>query len=420
MTIEKKWRETTLGEVLTLQRGFDLPARDRRPGKVPIVTSAGISGTHAEARIKAPGVVTGRYGTVGQVYFIGEDFWPHNTTLYVKDFKGNDPLFSSYLLRTINFLSCSDKSGVPGVNRNHLHLIKVQIPEPSEQRAIASVLGALDDKIELNRRMNETLEAMARAFFKSWFIDFDPVRAKLNNKIPAGLSDAAAALFPADFQESIVGPIPRGWTVTNLGQEAEFLTGFAFKSETFSESSGIRLARGDNVKEGFFHWDAKSRYWPEITSDLERYRLKIGDVLIGMDGSKVGKNWVRVRRFDLPCLLVQRVARLRARASIGEHFIWLLISDPRFRFHVEAVKTGTSIPHISGSQIRAYDFIRPPVGDNRIFNEFEQLVAPMCEQMDANIEQSQTLAALRDALLPKLLSGELRLTFSQASLNDKH
>jgi len=144
-----------------------------------------------------------------------------------------------------------------------------------------------------------------------------------------------------------------------------------------------------------------------VTPELERYRLQSGDVLIGMDGSKVGKNWVRVRTSDLPCLLVQRVARLRAAESVGEHFLWLLIGGSRFRFHVEAVKTGTSIPHISGAQIKAYSFVRPPIGDNRLFHRFEELVKPLGEQMDTNIEQSRTLAALRDRILPELLSGQL-------------
>lgn len=287
---------------------------------------------------------------------------------------------------------------------------KLPLPPLAEQKAIAAVLGALDDKIELNRRMNATLEAMARALFQSWFVDFDPVRAKLDGRVPSGLDKGTINLFPTHFQETPSGPIPQGWIETDLGQEVDFLTGFAFKSEMFlSCQPGVRLARGDNVKEGAFHWDSKTRYWPEAALELERYRLNIGDVLIGMDGSKVGKNWVRVRGCDLPCLLVQRVARLRASSSVGQHFIWLLISDPRFRFHVEAVKTGTSIPHISGGQIKAYDFIRPPKGDNRLFHRFEELVSPIGQQMDTNIEQTLTLAALRDALLPKLLSGELRL-----------
>ena len=108
------WRELNLGAVVTLQRGFDLPHRRRRPGHVPIVTSSGLGDTHSEFMVTGPGVVTGRYGTIGEVYFIEESFWPLNTTLFVKDFHGNDPLFASYLLRTIDFHSHSGKSGVPG------------------------------------------------------------------------------------------------------------------------------------------------------------------------------------------------------------------------------------------------------------------------------------------------------------------
>src|SRR5689334_17809685 len=116
-----RWNEHELGEVITLQRGFDLPTQDRNAGNVPIVSSSGITGVHNEAKVKGPGVVTGRYGTIGQVFYVKQDFWPLNTTLYVKDFKGNDPLFVSFLLRTIDFEAHSDKSSVPGVNRNHLH-----------------------------------------------------------------------------------------------------------------------------------------------------------------------------------------------------------------------------------------------------------------------------------------------------------
>ena len=169
-----EWREARLGDVVELQRGFDLPSRERRPGRVPVVSSGGVSGTHVEARVQPPGVVTGRYGTLGEVFYLDEPFWPLNTTLFVRDFKGNDPLFVSYLLRTVDFLAYSDKAAVPGVNRNHLHEARVSIPSLQRQRRIAGILGALDDKIELNRRMSETLESTARALFKSWFIDGEP------------------------------------------------------------------------------------------------------------------------------------------------------------------------------------------------------------------------------------------------------
>ncbi len=365
--------------------------------------SAGQNGYHDTARAVGPGIVIGRSGaSFGEVHFSQNDYWPHNTALYVTDFKGNDPYFAFYFLKAIDFSRYNSGSAQPSLNRNFIYPISVRFPPLAEQKRIAHILGTLDDKIELNRRMNATLESMARALFQSWFVDFDPVLRNAGGATPR----PEDSLFPDSFEDSVMGEIPKGWIPTTLGDEADFSTGFAFKSKSFVEDSDVRLARGDNVKEGFFHWDSKARYWPEITPDLERYRLQVGDVLMGMDGSKVGKNWVRVRRCDLPCLLVQRVACLREKNSIGQHYLWILVSDPRFRNYVDAVKTGTSIPHISGGQIKAFDFVRPPASDNHVFKRFEELVAPLGEQIDANIEQSQTLSALRDALLPKLLGGK--------------
>lgn len=142
--MSKGWCKAPLGTFVTFQRGFDLPHRERKLGLVPIVTSSGFGDTHAEARVRGPGVVTGRYGTIGEVFVVNEDFWPLNTTLYVRDFHGNDPFFVAYLLRTIDFHSHSGKSGVPGVNRNDLHEIVVEVPPLPEQRAIANALSDVD------------------------------------------------------------------------------------------------------------------------------------------------------------------------------------------------------------------------------------------------------------------------------------
>jgi len=322
-------------------------------------------------------------------------------------------LYWIFLSKEFNRELVSTASGTKIVHTSpsRIEAYQFKLPPFSEQRAIAQILGALDDKIDLNRRMNETLEAMARAIFKSWFVDFDPVRAKAEGRQPYGMDAETAALFPDGFEDSALGEVPREWVQTTLGEEISFLTGYAFKSEAFSESPlGTRLARGDNVKEGFFHWETKTRFWSTVTDDITEYLLSEGDVLIGMDGSKVGKNWVKVRRCDLPCLLVQRVARLRFNQSIGENFIWLLVSDPRFREYVDAVKTGTSIPHISGGQIKTYKFIRPAQCDQRIFKKFEEMVSPLCRRIDNNYEETLNLVALRDTLLPRLLSGSVDIS----------
>ncbi|MGA7743806.1 MAG: restriction endonuclease subunit S [Polyangia bacterium] len=143
-----EWKTAPLEHAATLQRGFDLPQRLRKQGSFPIVTSSGIEDWHSEAKVQAPGVVTGRYGTIGEVFFVRRDFWPLNTTLYVRDFHGNDPFFISYLLRTIDFHTHSGKSGVPGVNRNDLHQIAVSFPSAlAEQTAIATVLSDMDAEL---------------------------------------------------------------------------------------------------------------------------------------------------------------------------------------------------------------------------------------------------------------------------------
>jgi type I restriction enzyme S subunit len=139
------WREMPLGNVVTFQRGFDLPYRERRPGHNPVVTSAGVTDFHAKSMVEPPGVVTGRYGTIGNLFFIDQPFWPLNTTLYVRDFHGNDPKFIYFLLQMFDFESFSGKSGVPGVNRNDLHKEPVCIPESrAEQNKIANTLSDIE------------------------------------------------------------------------------------------------------------------------------------------------------------------------------------------------------------------------------------------------------------------------------------
>lgn len=198
--MSSEWKTGKLGDFIELKRGYDLPHANRQPGRVPLVSSSGISDFQAESKVKGPGVITGRYGTIGQVYFVAEDYWPLNTTLYVRDFKGNDAKFICYFLKTLNFLAYSDKAAVPGVNRNHLHEASVTLPSHATQKEIAAFLGALDDRITLLRETNTTLEAIAQALFKSWFVDFDPVRAKQEGREPEGMDADTAALFPDNFE----------------------------------------------------------------------------------------------------------------------------------------------------------------------------------------------------------------------------
>ena len=192
------WHTMKMGDFVTLQRGHDLPEAERRPGTVPVMGSAGINGHHDTARAKGPGVTIGRsgVGSMGVVSYSPVDYWPHNTTLYVTDFHGNDERFTYFFLKSLNLRRFDSGSAQSSLNRNYLYPIEIRVPPVVEQKNIAQVLGTLDDKIELNRRMNETLEGMARTIFKSWFVDFDPVRAKAAGRQPSGMDADTAGLFP--------------------------------------------------------------------------------------------------------------------------------------------------------------------------------------------------------------------------------
>ena len=158
--IPENWQVVELGEIITLHRGYDLPSKDRKPGIVPIISSSGMSGTHSEAKVTAPGVVTGRYGTIGEVFYIEQDFWPLNTTLYASEFRRVTPHFVAYLLRTLNFNIFNDKSTVPGVNRNDLHRIKTVLPPPSEQQDIVDILSTHENKLSALKHETILLEEL--------------------------------------------------------------------------------------------------------------------------------------------------------------------------------------------------------------------------------------------------------------------
>ena len=204
------WHPSRLGDVLTLKRGHDLPGSQRQNGDVPVVSSSGITGRHSESKARAPGVVTGRYGTIGEVFYVAEDYWPLNTALYVTDFKGNHTRFVAYLLESVLRNYQSDKAAIPGVNRNVLHELKVRCPDTTIQGRIAGVLSAYDDLIENNRRRMALLEETARQLYREWF-----VRLR----------------FPGHEHTRITNGVPEGWARLPLGDQATLNYGKAPKAE---------------------------------------------------------------------------------------------------------------------------------------------------------------------------------------------
>ena len=197
------WRQVSLGDFAPFSYGKSLPVRRRNPsGRVPVVGSGGIVGYHDSALTDGPAIIIGRKGTVGAVHYTNGPSWPIDTTFYVTGDDAELVRFKYYALKTLGLDQMNSDSAVPGLNRNAAHARELLVPDESEQRRIARILGTLDDKIELNRRMNGTLEEMARALFKSWFVDFAPVHAKMDGRWRRGQSRPG---LPADLYD----PVPR-------------------------------------------------------------------------------------------------------------------------------------------------------------------------------------------------------------------
>ena len=326
-----EWIETQLGDVITLKRGYDLPQRERLAGPVPVVSSSGITDHHSDSKVSGPGVVTGRYGTLGQVFYIPNDFWPLNTALYVRDFKGNDPRFINYLLQSLNFSNYSDKAAVPGLNRNHLHEEAVRVPRSvATQRAIAHILGTLDDKIDLNSRLNATLEAMARALFKSWFVDYDPVRAKMEGR-DTGLPKDIADFFPDRLVGSDLGEIPEGWPLDSLADHFAAVKGVSYKGSGLS-GDGTPLHNLNSIHEdGGYKYEGIKFYSGEYA---ERHRVHSGDVIVanteqGHDRLLIGYAAIVPGDFGTDGIASHHIYRLRSRRAswLSNRFLLFLLNS---------------------------------------------------------------------------------------------
>ena len=309
-----------------------------------------------------------------------------------------DNLFVYYLARNPNFRafavhSMQGSTGRQRVMADSLRLFELALPPIETQRHIAHVLGTLDDKIELNRQMNETLEAIARAIFKSWFVDFDPVRAKMEGRKPAGMDSETAALFPAEFQDSAVGKIPKEWEVTTVNEVFNLTMGQSPPGSTYNEDeNGSPFYQGR--KDFGFRYPTRRVYcsvptrFAEKGDTLVSVRAPVGDINMAKEKCSIGRGLAAIRhKTGSRSYTYNAMQFLKDVFSVYEGY-------------------GTVFGAIKKADFQTLSQLKPP---NEIIEAFERLVYPLDQSIENNDNQSHTLSQIRDTLLPKLLSGEIRV-----------
>ena len=444
-----EWKETSLAAVMDVKHGFAFPGeniRDEPPGDILLTPGnfaigGGFKGDkfkYFDGEVPEDFVLkegelvltmtdlSKQADTLGYPAIIPNprsQRFLHNQRLgkvLIKRGAELDRGFLFYLLRTAEYrnevLASATGTTVKHTSPGRILAHKANLPPLAEQKAIAAVLGALDDKIELNRRMNATLEAMARALFQSWFVDFDPVRAKLDGRKPIGLDETTAVLFPDSFQDSAVGHIPNGWRVGVLDELTKFVIGgdWGATESTDDETVSCYCIRGADIPSLQSGGVGKMPTRFLKPSSVEKRQLADGDVAIEISGGSPTQCTGRpvlasdalLQSLGQPLVASNfcRILKLKSPALSKFVYLWLRqLYDAGELFQFETGTTG----------IKNFAFVifseRYPlvVPDLRVAEAFDRTLSPLFARIQANSKESRTLATLRDTLLPKLLSGGL-------------
>ncbi len=396
-----EWLERTWGDLATLEYGKSLRGYREGTGTCRVFGTNGPIGWHTDALADGPGVVIGRKGAYRGVHYSPEPFFVIDTAFYLKPKTDDDfeMRWAYYELLSQDINGLDSGSAIPSTSRDSFYSMPVQLPPPRDQRAIAHILGTLDDKIELNRRMNETLEAMVRALFKSWFIDFDPVRAKIEGW-DTGLPQDIAALFPDRLADSEIGEIPEGWAVAGLaelieinprrvlrrGEVAPYLPMATMPTRGHVPTSvdrrpfgsGMRFANGDTLV-------------ARITPCLENGKTAYVDFL---------------RQGEVGWGSTEYIV-LKPKPPLPDQFAYCLARSAAFREFAIRNMSGTSgRQRVSAAAVSGLLTVSPPV---RLVAVLGEVIEPLFKRASRAARESRLLSALRDTLLPKLISGEIRV-----------
>ena len=422
------WRASTWGDEISLEYGKALRGYESARGPVRVFGSNGPVGWTDKALAAGPGVILGRKGAYRGVQYSEADFFVIDTAYYVVPKTDLDMRWLYYAIQHHKLGEIDDGSPIPSTTRAAVYVRELDVPPKDVQKEMARILGSVDDKIAINRRINQTLEAMAQAIFKSWFVDFDPVKAKIaaiaegRDPLRAAMSSisgkpeaeldalppeqyvqlaATAALFPDEMEESELGEIPRGWFLRAMPDCIDVNPSRSLKKGSVARYLDManvptNSARVQNVVSREFTSGSRFRngdtLLARITPCLENGKTAFVDFL---DGDEVG--WGSTEFIVL-----------RPKNGLPEPFAYFLCRDPDFRAFAIAQMAGTSgRQRVPNDCFGGYKLVAPA---EEVAIEFGRLAGAALNQIKALDEEAKTLASLRDSLLPKLISGELPVT----------
>jgi type I restriction enzyme S subunit len=356
-----KWEKVKFADFIMLQRGYDLTREQFKIGDYPVVSSTTIMGFHNEYKANAPGVIIGRSGTLGEVQFVNQNYWPHNTALYVKDFKGNVPRFVYYFLKNFGTEMAGGGSAVPTLNRNNLNILDVAIPNIKTQRRIADILSAYDDLIENNQKQIKLLEEAAQRLYKEWFVDFR---------------------FPGHETTPIIDGIPQGWKKGALGDVAFFKRGKTITKNQTHE--GVVPVVAGGLEPAYYHNQSNTAS-PVIT----------------VSGSGANAGFIRLYHTEIwasDCSFVD--------AQSTENIFFTFCTLKYKKGDIDALQKGAAQPHVYAKDINALEILIPT---DELFANFKSFITPYFNKIKGLVQQIDLAIESRDRLLPKLMSGELEV-----------
>lgn len=353
------WNKIKFNKFITLQRGFDLPVSEMKDGEIPVLGSTGIIGYHNKAKVNPPGVITGRSGTIGVIQYMDKPYWPHNTSLWVKDFKSNHPKFVYYKIKTLNFERFNGGASVPTLNRNNLDNIIVQVPDIPMQEKIADILSAYDDLIDTNRRRIQLLEESARLLFREWFVYFK---------------------FPNHEKVKISDGVPEGWKKCLLGDFAEIRKG---KNITFDQAiEGDVPVVGGGLGPTYYHNKAN------VSSPV---------ITISASGANAGHvNLYDTDIWASDCSYINK--------NSTKYIFSLYLRLKSLQASIFGYQVGAAQPHVYPKDLNR---LRLLIATDDLCLQFEQLIEPMFNLIKSLKLENQKLAQARDLLLPRLMSGAI-------------